>query len=156
MIRSVLIGLAGGQRAMTPLAAVAVAARTGRVPPDNPLANPAANPLIAAGMAALAAAEQAGDKMKTAPDRTVPSGLTARAITSAYAGAVLAAPGRRYLGAGLATATALLSGYAGLALRERAMKRWGQTATGVVEDWAVMALALAAATAGRRAVAMPT
>jgi len=149
VIRSVLIGLAGGQRAMTPLAAVAAAARLGRLPPDNPAADLMARPLAAAGAVALAAAEMAGDKMKTAPDRTVPSGLAGRAVTSAFAGWVVAPAGRRPQAAGLAAATALASGFGGLALRKRAMARWGQTATGFAEDAAVLGLALWAAGAIR-------
>lgn len=149
MIRSILVGLAGGQRAMTPLAAVAGAARRGDLSRDNPPGELARHPLVAAGMVALAAAEMAGDKMKTAPDRTVASGLIGRAVTSAYAGAALAEPGKRRLGAVLAVGTALASSHAGLALRKRAMRRFGQDTTGFAEDAAVMGLAMVAASARR-------
>jgi len=149
MIRSILVGLAGGQRAMTPLAAVAGAARRGDLSPDNPPGALAAHPLVAMGMVMLAAAEMAGDKMRTAPDRTVPSGLIGRTTTSAYAGAALAAPGRRRLGAVLAVGTALASSYGGLAIRKAAMRRWGQDVTGFVEDAAVLALATGAASGWR-------
>ena len=154
MIRSILIGLAGGQRAMTPLAAVAGAALRGDLSRDGsqglwPPGDLARHPLVTAGMVALAAAEMAGDKMKSAPDRTVASGLIGRAVTSAYAGAALADPGKRRLGAVLAVGTALASSYAGLALRKRAMRRFGQDATGFAEDAAVMGLAMAAASARR-------
>jgi uncharacterized membrane protein len=149
VIRSILVGLAGGQRAMTPLAAVAGAARRGDLSRDNLPGDLARHPLVAAGMVALAAAEMAGDKMKTAPDRTVAAGLIGRTVTSAYAGAALAEPGKRRLGAALAVGTALASSYAGLALRKRAMRRFGQDATGFVEDAAVLALAVGAASGGR-------
>ncbi|MCW1430209.1 DUF4126 domain-containing protein [Novosphingobium sp. JCM 18896] len=145
MIRSFLIGLVAGQRGITPLAAVATATRSGEIPVVLPLQGLLRNPVIAAGTAALAAAEMAGDKMKTAPDRIVPIGLLVRSITSAYAGAALAPRGRRGLGAAVAVGTALASSYVGWRLRCAAMRRYGQTATGFVEDAAVLAGGLAVA-----------
>ena len=96
---------------------------------------------------ALAAAEIAGDKMKTAPDRTVFLGLLARTITSGFAGATLAPPKRQLAGAAAGIAAAIASSYVGLALRKRAMARWGQTSTGFVEDTIVTAAANAIANA---------
>jgi uncharacterized membrane protein len=144
MLNSILIGLVAGQRAMTPLAVVAGAARQGKLAEDAPLAKFIAHPLIAGGAVALAAAEMAGDKMKTAPNRTVIAGLAARSLTSAYAGAVLAPKGRRVLGGAAALVTALASSHAGLAARLASMRRYGQTGTGFVEDAAVVAGGLAA------------
>ena len=72
MIRSILMGLVAGQRSMTPLAALAGAARRGTLPHDNPPARLMTRLAPAAGGVLMAAAEMAGDKMKTAPDRTVP------------------------------------------------------------------------------------
>jgi uncharacterized membrane protein len=134
MQRSILIGLMAGQRAMTPLAALAGAARRGTLPHDNAQARLLAHPLIAAGGVGLAALELAGDKMKTAPDRTVALGLIARTITSGFAGATLAPKGKQASGAALAIGVAIASSYAGLAARKWAMERWGQTKTGFVED----------------------
>ncbi|MCF5945108.1 DUF4126 domain-containing protein, partial [Xanthomonas perforans] len=71
LIHSILMGVVAGMRSMTPLAAVANAARTGKLPADNGAPAMLANPLASAGMLALAGAELAGDKMKTAPDRIV-------------------------------------------------------------------------------------
>lgn len=141
MLRSFLMGLVAGQRAMTPLSALAGAARLGRLPYDNFEARLMARPLFAAGGVALAAAEMAGDKMKTAPDRTVFLGLLARAITSGFAGAALAPPKRELAGAALGVGAAVMSSYVGLAARKWAMRRWGQTPTGVVEDMIVLAAA---------------
>ena len=93
----------------------------------------------------LAAGEMAGDKMKSAPDRIVPIGLATRAVTAAYAGAAVARKDRRALGAAVAVGTALASSYIGWRLRCAAMRRFGQTATGFVEDAAVMAGGLAIA-----------
>lgn len=143
MLRSFLMGLVAGQRAMTPLAALAGAARRGTLPHDNGPARLLAVPLVAAGGVALAAAEMAGDKMKTAPDRTVFLGLLARTITSGFAGATLAPPRRQVAGAAVGIAAALASSYAGLAARKWAMRRWGQTATGAVEDAIVLSAAQA-------------
>lgn len=119
---------------MTPLAALAGAARLGTLPHDNPEARLMARPLFAAGGVVLAAAEMAGDKMKTAPDRTVGLGLLARAITSGFAGAALAPPKRQLAGAAIGMGAAIASSYAGLAARQWAMRRWGQTATGFGEE----------------------
>ncbi|MBJ6123367.1 DUF4126 domain-containing protein [Sphingomonas mollis] len=134
MLRSFLMGLVAGQRAMTPLAALAGAARRGTLPEDNPPARLMALPLISAGGVAMGAAEMAGDKMTTAPDRTVFLGLLARTITSGFAGATLAPPKRQLAGAAIGIGAAIASSYAGLAARKWAMRRWGQTATGFVED----------------------
>jgi uncharacterized membrane protein len=141
MLRSLLMGLVAGQRAMTPLAALAGAARRGTLPHDNAPARLLAGPLPAAGAVAMAAAEIAGDKMKSAPDRTVLVGLLARAATSGFAGAVLAPPRRQLAGAALGMGAAIASSYAGLAARTWAMRRWGQTATGFAEDAIVVASA---------------
>lgn len=145
MLRSFLIGLVAGQRGMTPLAAIATATRRGAIDPVLPFQTLLRGPVIAAGTAALAAAEMAGDKMKTAPDRIVPIGLATRSITAAYAGAALAEKDRRLLGAAVAVGTALASSYVGWRLRCAAMRRWGQTATGFVEDAVVIGSGLAIA-----------
>lgn len=145
MLRSFLIGLVAGQRGITPLAVTATATRRGEIPAELPLQKLMLNPVIAAGTAAFAAAEMAGDKMKTAPDRTVPIGLAVRSITAAYAGAALAPRDKRLSGAAIAVAAAAVSAYPGLAARKFAMKRYGQTATGFVEDAIVFASGLAIA-----------
>jgi uncharacterized membrane protein len=145
MIRSFLIGLVAGQRGITPLAVIATATRRGEIPAELPLQKLLLNPVIAAGTAALAAAEMAGDKMKTAPDRIVPIGLAVRSITAAYSGAALAPRGKRALGATLAVGTALASSYIGWHLRCAAMRRYGQTATGFAEDAMVFSSGLAIA-----------
>lgn len=148
MIRSFLIGLVAGQRGITPLAVIAAATRRKEIPADLPLQPLMLNPVIAAGTAALAAAEMAGDKMKTAPDRVVPIGLAVRGVTAAYAGAALAPRDKKLLGAAIAVGTALASSFVGWRLRCAAMRRYGQTATGFVEDAIVFG--------GGMAIANPT
>ncbi|MFS0773057.1 DUF4126 domain-containing protein [Sphingomonas sp. 1P08PE] len=147
MLRSLLMGLVAGQRAMTPLSALAGAAQRGTLPEDNAPARLMEHPLISAGGVVMAAAEMAGDKMKTAPDRTVFLGLLARTITSGFAGATLAPPKRQLAGAAVGITAAIASSYAGLAARKWAMRRWGQTATGFVEDAIVFTAANAIANA---------
>ncbi len=142
MLRSILMGILAGQRSMVPLAMLAGAARRGILPHDNAPARLIARPSIAAGGVALAAAEMAGDKMEDAPDRTVFLGLLARTITSGFAGAALASRERQFTGAALGIGAAIVSSYAGLALRKRAMRRYGRVATGFIEDAIMLAAAL--------------
>ena len=145
MIRSFLIGLVAGQRGITPLAVIATATRRKEIPAELPLQSLMLNPVIAAGTVALAAAEMAGDKMKTAPDRIVPVGLAVRGVTAAYSGAALAPRDKRLLGASVAVGTALVSSYIGWRLRCAAMRRYGQTSTGFIEDVIVFGSGLAIA-----------
>ena len=141
MLRSFLIGLVAGQRAMTPLALITGAARRGDLPEESP--RWLAHPLVTGGAVTLAAAEMAGDKMKTAPERTIVPGLLGRAATGAFAGAMLAPRDKRVAAGVLAGATAIAASFVGLRLRTAAMKRYGQTATGFAEDAAVLGAGLA-------------
>lgn len=143
MLSSIQMGLVGGQRAMTPLAAVAIAAARGELPNDNGAPRLLGHPAIAAGALALAVAEMAGDKQKSAPDRIVPIGLAARFITSATAGAALAPRRQRWVGAFVGGLTALTASYPGWRARMASMRTHGQTPTGFIEDAAVVAGAAA-------------
>lgn len=143
MLASVLMGLVGGQRAMTPLAAVSIAAWRGELPIDNGAPALLARPTVAAATLALAIAEMAGDKQKTAPDRIVPIGLTARFITAAIAGMTLAPRRHRWAAAAIGGVTAVAASYPGWRLRMTAMEDHGQTPTGFIEDAAVVASAAA-------------
>jgi uncharacterized membrane protein len=143
MLRSFLIGLVAGQRGITPLATIGLATYRGEVRDDLPLQTLFHNPVITAGAVAFAAAEMAGDKMKSAPDRTIPIGLGVRAITAAYAGAALAPRNQQVAGAAVAVAAAMISSYIGLSLRKAAMNQVGQTPSGLVEDALVFGTGLA-------------
>lgn len=143
MLAPFLMGLAGGQRAMTPLATVAIAGARGELPEDSGAPALLSHPVVAAGAMLLAAAELAGDKQKTAPDRVVAIGLVARFTTSAIAGMALAPRKQRWLGAAVGGLTAVAASYPGWRARCAAMARWGQTPTGFVEDAAVLAGAAA-------------
>ncbi len=143
MLASFLMGLLGGQRAMTPLATVAVAAARGELPRDNGAPRIIAHPIVAAGALALAVGEMAGDKQRSAPDRIVPIGLAARFITSTIAGAALASRRQRWTGASVGGLTAVAASYPGWRIRTALMPRYGQTFTGFIEDAAVLAGAVA-------------
>jgi uncharacterized membrane protein len=134
MLQPLLFGLIAGQRAMTPLSLLAGAARQGKLADDWVGGRLLKHPLGATGAVGLAALEMAGDKMQSAPDRTVFLGLFARTITSSFAGAAIAPKGQRLAGAAVATAAAIASSYAGLALRKRAMARIGRVPSGFAED----------------------
>jgi len=143
MLASFLMGLVGGQRGMTPLAAVSVAAARGDLPWDNGAPRILSHPLVAGTTVAIAAAELAGDKMKSAPDRTVPIGLFTRFIASAIAGAALAPRRQRWLAGAVGGTTAVVASYPGLHARLATMPRYGQTRTGLVEDAIVVTSAVA-------------
>ena len=134
LIHSILMGAVAGMRAMTPLAAVTNAARSGNLPADNGAPRLLGNKLASAGMLALAGGELAGDKMKSAPDRIVPAGMVARVVTGMIAGASLAPRRHRRLGAPLGASAAVGMAYVTFNLRIRAIERYGQTSTGTVED----------------------
>jgi uncharacterized membrane protein len=91
-LRPLLIGLVAGQRSMTPLAAVALAARSGGLARDNGAPEAIGKRSAAIAASALAIGEMVGDKMRSAPDRTVPPGLAARLLTGGIAGAALRHP----------------------------------------------------------------
>ncbi len=141
MKRSILMGLVGGQRAFTPLAAVAVAAARGELPRDHGAPRLIGHPLVAGAATLLAAAEMAGDKLSSAPDRVVAPGLAARFATSALAGAALAPRRHRWAAAAAAGTAALAASYVGWRARLKAMERRSQAATGFIEDAAVLGAA---------------
>ena len=142
MLRSFLIGLVGGMRSMTPLAAVSDAARRGVLPADNGAPAFLGGPVVAAGTMALAAGELLGDKLPSAPDRIIALGMAARIVTGAVAGAALAPRDDRAVAATLGAVGAVASAYVTFAARMKAMRRHGQMATGLVEDAVVIAAAL--------------
>ena len=143
MLAPFLMALVGGQRAMTPLATVAMAAARDELPADSGAPKLLGHPIVAAGALTLAIAEMAGDKQKTAPDRIVFVGLAARFVTSAIAGAALVPRRQRWLGAAVGGVTAVAASYPGWRARMAAIPAYGQTPTGFVEDAAVIAGAAA-------------
>lgn len=134
MIRSLLLGAVAGARSLTPLAAVSLAARRGRLPRDNGASSLLAATPVVAVVSALAAGELAGDKMPTAPDRIVAPGIAARLVTGAIAGAAVAPREQRVLAGALGATAAVAASYLTFHLRMRALRRYGQTRSGLVED----------------------
>ncbi|MCW3797115.1 DUF4126 family protein [Sphingomonas sp. BN140010] len=142
MLQPLLLAATAGARSMTPLAAVSVAAARGDLPSQPGLLGLLSNKWVAAGTLALAAGEITGDKMKSAPDRIVLLGLASRLVTGAVSAAALARENKvlaGVLGAGVAVAASYPTFYA----RVRAMRDYGQTKTGFVEDAAVLGSAIA-------------
>ncbi len=137
LLPSALIGAVASARSMTPMATIATARLAGRGLP-GPLVL-LDHPVFKFGALAMGAGELFGDKMKSAPDRTVALGLLARVASAGIAGAALAPKGRARLGAALAVATAVPLAYLTLAGRKRAMARIGQTRSGLIEDALVVA-----------------
>lgn len=137
LLFSALIGAVASARSMTPMASIAVARLLGdRTPGRLVLLD---RPVFKIGALALGAGELLGDKMKTAPDRTVFLGLLARVMSAGIAGAALAPRDQERLGAATAVATAVPLAYLTLAGRKRAMARIGQTRSGLIEDALIVA-----------------
>jgi uncharacterized membrane protein len=137
LLPSALIGAVASARSMTPMATIATARLAGRNAPGHLVLLD--RPLFKLGALAMGAGELFGDKMKSAPDRTVFLGLLARVMSAGIAGAALAPRGRERAGAVVAITTAVPLAYLTLAGRKRAMARVGQTASGLVEDVLVVA-----------------
>lgn len=137
LLSSALIGAVASARSMTPMASIAAARLAGRKTPGQLVLLD--RPVIKYGALAMGLGELLGDKMKSAPDRTVFLGLLARVASAGIAGAALAPAGRERAGAAVAVATAVPLAYATLAGRKSAMARIGQTRSGLVEDALVVA-----------------
>lgn len=150
LLPSALIGAVASARSMTPMAALAGAHLARRRTPGRLLL--LGRPLFTAGALVMGGGELLGDKMKSAPDRTVFLGLLARILSAGIAGAALAPRGRERAGAALAVATAVPLAYLTLAGRKRAMRRIGQTRSGLIEDALIVAAggAVIAVATGRR------
>jgi len=141
LLPSALIGAVASARSMTPMAALAAAHVAGRKTPGR--LRLLTHPLFAAGALAMGVGELFGDKMKSAPDRTVFLGLLARVMSAGLAGAALAPKNREGAGGLVAVMVAVPLAYLTLAGRKRAMREIGQTKSGLIED----ALVVAAGTA---------
>jgi uncharacterized membrane protein len=152
LLSSALIGAVASARSMTPMATIATARLANRNTPGEVFLLD--RPLFKYGALAMGVGELAGDKMKTAPDRTVALGLLARVMSAGIAGAALAPHGREQAGAAVAVATAVPLAYLTLSARKRAMARIGQTRSGLIEDALIVAAGaaiVALATGTRRA-----
>ena len=137
LLSSALIGAVASARSMTPMATIAAARLAGRSTTGQLVLLD--RPLFKFGALLMGIGELFGDKMKSAPDRTVVLGLTARVASAGIAGAALAPEGPEPAGAALAVATAVPLAYLTLARRKQAMARIGQTRSGLIEDALIVA-----------------
>lgn len=150
MIASILMGLVAGARSMTPLAVVAWLAHRRELPNDGSIARPLSSEWVVTGATALAVGEILGDKMHSAPDRIVAPGMAARILTGALAGAALSRRHDQGIAAVLGSAAAVAASYVTFAARVRAMRRYGQRSSGLLEDVAVVGCAFLIADSVRR------
>jgi uncharacterized membrane protein len=150
LLPSALIGAVASARSMTPMATLATARLAGRRTPGALVLLD--HPLFKFGALTMGVGELFGDKMKSAPDRTVFLGLLARVMSAGIAGAALAPRGRERSGAAVAVTTAVPLAYLTLAGRKRAMAKMGQTPSGLLEDALIVAAgaAVVALTVNRR------
>jgi len=137
LLPSFLIGAVASARSMTPMATIATARLADRHTPGELFLLD--RPAFKYGALAMGVGELFGDKMKSAPDRTVFLGLLARVMSAGIAGAALAPKGRESEGAVAAVATAVPMAYLTLAGRKQAMARIGQTRSGLIEDALIVA-----------------
>lgn len=132
LLSSALIGAVASARSMTLMATIAAARLAGRRTTGELVLLD--RPVFKYGALAMGAGELYGDKMKTAPDRTVFLGLLARVMSAGIAGAALAPKGEEPAGAAIAVATAVPLAYLTLSGRKKAMASIGQTRSGLIED----------------------
>lgn len=149
LLSSALIGAVASARSMTPMATIATARMANRQTPGEVLLLD--RPLFKYGALAMGVGELLGDKMKTAPDRTVALGLLARVMSAGIAGAALAPRGWESAGAAVAVATAVPLAYLTLSARKRAMASIGQTRSGLLEDALIVAAGAAIVALSTRA-----
>jgi uncharacterized membrane protein len=146
MLFCLLIGIAAGLRAMTPLAAVSWAARIGRVPLAGSwlaFLGYAWTPWI---VSLLAVAELVTDQLPSTPSRTVPQQFSTRILIGAVAGAALAVPsGRWVFGAALGVVGAVIGTLGGAAARARLAAAFGRDLpAALIEDVVAVALSILA------------
>lgn len=81
--------------------------------------------------------------MKSAPDRTVFWGLSARMVNAGIAGAALAPSGEEKTGAEITISIAAPLAYVTLAARKKAMGEMNKTKSGLIEDTLIVAIGAA-------------
>lgn len=118
VVRSALLGFAGGLRSQMPLAALSVASRRDSQGESSTFIG---HPLVTAGLCLAAAGEVVADKLPMTPSRLNPGSLGGRMTLGALAGGLLARRQRQPLVAGLVVgaAGALSGSFAGYHVRVR-------------------------------------
>ena len=148
LLPSLVIGAVAGSRSMTPGALIAGAGLMGLRTPGRPAGLGSRVGKVAALVLGLG--ELLGDKQPSAPDRTEPGALMARALSACMAGMALAPRGRARLGGLLAVATAVPSAFVGLKARARCTEAVGPKKSAVIEDVVVVLGGLACVVSAAR------
>ena len=148
LLPSLVIGAVAGSRSMTPGALIAGAGLMGLRTPGRPAGLGSRLGKVAALVLGLG--ELLGDKQPSAPDRTEPGALMARALSACMAGMALAPRGRARLGGLLAVATAVPAAFVGLKARTRCTEAVGPKKSAVIEDVVVVLGGLACVVSAAR------
>ncbi|MEH6697096.1 MAG: hypothetical protein V7672_00200 [Brevundimonas sp.] len=148
LLPSFLIGAVAGSRSMTPGALIAGASLMGVRTPGRPAGLGSRVGKTVALVLGLG--ELLGDKQPSAPDRTEPGALMARALSACMAGIALAPPGRARLGGLLAMAAAVPSAFVGLEARARCTAAVGPVKGALIEDVVVVLGGLACVVSASR------
>ena len=148
LLPSLMIGAVAGSRSMTPGALIAGAGLMGLRIPGRPAGLGSRVGKVAALVLGLG--ELLGDKQPSAPNRTEPGALMARALSACMAGMALAPRGRARLGGLLAVAAAVPSAFVGLKARARCTEAVGQVRGALIEDVVVVLGGLACVVSAAR------
>ena len=140
-VLAILIGVAAGLRAVTPIAAIAWGAYLGWI---NLSATPLAfmgNIIAVVVITLLAIAELISDQLPNTPSRKVPVQFGTRIVLGAFAGALLMIDSW-IIGAILGAMGAVLGTYGGADIRARLAKSFGRDLpAALIEDVAAVVLA---------------
>lgn len=135
VLTPVLLGMANGQRTMTPPAVVSIAAATGALDLSGSRLWWLSSPLSAAAISAGAIGEYIIDVRPSTPPRTQLSGMVGRIGGGAVAGAATARPETRRLAAALGAGGAVIGALVSYRVRMRLSRALGRDRpAGFAED----------------------
>ena len=138
---ALLIGVVAGLRAVTPLAAIAIAAYLGWIDFSGTQVAFIGHIVTVIILVVLAIVELVGDQLPNTPSRKVPMQFGARIVLGAVAGALL--PGGWLIGAVLGAIGAVIGTYGGAELRTSLAKSFGKDRpAGLIEDAVAVIAAL--------------
>ena len=138
---ALLIGVVAGLRAVTPLAAIAIAAYLGWIDFSGTQVAFIGHIVTVIILVVLAIVELVGDQLPNTPSRKVPMQFGARIVLGAVAGALL--PGGWLIGAVLGAIGAVIGTYGGAEVRASLAKSFGKDRpAGLIEDAVAVIAAL--------------
>lgn len=141
-VLALLIGIAAGLRAMTPLAAISWGAYLGWIDLSATPLGFLGNIIAVTIITLLAIAELVRDQLPSAPSRKVPMQFGARVVLGALSGALLM-PASWIVGALLGAAGAIIGTLAGAEVRASLAKAFGRDLpAALIEDVAAIVLAV--------------